>query len=124
MDELIGAAHFANDLFTRLACAGRHCRITVWIACQHLFKLSPVIRTNADYLFVLGVQNERVLKSLWEEYGDLGFNDAKALRAYAIKDTENFGALVVDSTAAGAKVGPVRTVRAPGKLPQFRITQH
>ena len=55
MDDLIGAAHFANDLFTRLACSGRHYKITCWIACQHLFKLPPVLRSNSDYLFILGV---------------------------------------------------------------------
>ena len=65
MDDLIGAAHFANDLFTRLACSRRHYKITCWIACQHLFKLPPVLRSNSDYLFILGVQNERVLKDLW-----------------------------------------------------------
>ena len=71
----------------------------------------------------MGAQNERVLKSLYDEYGGLSFNDAKELRAYALKATENFGSLVVDNTAAGAKGSPVRTVRAPAKLPQFRITQ-
>ena len=54
MDDLIGAAHFAYDLFTRLACSGRHNKITCWIACQHLFKLPPVLRSNSDYLFILG----------------------------------------------------------------------
>ncbi len=54
----------------------------------------------------MGVQNERLLKSLWEEYGDLGFNDVKALRVYAQRATENFGTLVVDNTAAGAKGSP------------------
>jgi len=123
MDDLIGAAHFESDVFTRLACAGRHYKITCWIACQHLFKLPPVLSSNSDYLFILGVQNERVLKDLWDTFGGLGFDDVKALRAYALKATENHGAMCVDNTAAGAKGSPVRTVRAPAKLPQFRITQ-
>ena len=123
MDDLIGAAHFASDVLTRLACAGRHYKITCWIACQHLFKLAPVLRTNSDYLFILGVQNERVLKDLWDTFGGLSFNDVKSLRAYALKATENFGAMCIDNTSAGAKGSPCRTVRAPAKLPQFRITQ-
>ena len=123
MDDLIGAAYFASDVFTRLACSGRHYKITCWIACHHLFKLPPVLRSNSDYLFILGVQNERVLKDLWDTFGGLGFNDVKALRAYALKATENFGSLCIDNTSAGSKRSPVRTVRAPAKLPQFRITQ-
>ena len=123
MDDLIGAAHFASDVFTRLACAGRHYKITCWIACQHLFKLSPVLRTNSDYLFILGVQNTKVIQALWEEFGGLGFNDVKSLKEYALKATQSFGSMCIDNTASGAKGSPCRTVRAPAKLPQFRITQ-
>jgi hypothetical protein len=123
MDDMIGAAHFSSDVFTRLACAGRHYKITCWIACQHLFKLGPVLRSNSDYLFILGVQNERVLKDLWDTFGGLGFADVKELRAYALKATQSYGAMCIDNTQAGAKGSPCRTVRAPAKLPQFRITQ-
>ena len=56
------------------------------------------------------------------EYG-LGFDDVKALRAYALKTTENFGSLCVDNTAAGAKGSPVRMVRAPARLPLRKISQ-
>ena len=122
LDDCLGSANFQSDLFTRIASAGRHYRITVWASFQHLFKCPTVIRTNADYLFVLGVQNERVIKALWDEYGGLGFSDAKALRAYVLRATENYGALCVDNTAAGAK-SPARTARAPSKLPVFKITQ-
>ena len=72
---------------------------------------------------IMGVQNERVLRSLWDEYGGLGFNDVKALKAYALKATENYGSLVVDNTAAVAKGAPIKTVRAPGKLCVFKIKQ-
>ena len=123
MDDLVGAAHFASDVFTRLACAGRHYKITCWIACQHLFKLAPVLRTNSDYLFILGVQNTKVIQALWEEFGGLGFDDARALKEYALKATQNFGSLVIDNTAAGAKGSPVRTVRAPARLPLYKISQ-
>ena len=81
------------------------------------------MRTNADYLYIMGVQNERVLRSLWDEYGGLGFNDVKSLKVYALKATQNFGALCVDNTAAGSKGSPVRIVRAPSKLPAFKIKQ-
>ena len=122
LDDCLGSANFQSDLFTRIASAGRHYRITVWASFQHYHKVPTVIRTNADYLFVLGVQNERVIKALWDEYGGLSFESAKELRAYVLRAIENYGALCVDNTAAGSK-SPVRPVRAPAKLPQFRITQ-
>ena len=123
LDDCLGSANFQSDLFTKIASAGRHYRITVWVSFQHYHKCPTVIRTNSDYLYIMGVQNERVLKSLYDEYGGLGFNDAKELRAYALRATENFGSLCIDNTSAGARGSPVRTVRAPAKLPQFRITQ-
>ena len=122
LDDCLGSANFQSDLFTRIASAGRHYKITVWASFQHYFKAPTVIRTNADYLFILGNQNERVLKALWEEYGGLSFESAKQLRTYALQAISNYGALCIDNTQAGSK-SPVKTVRAPAKLPQFRITQ-
>ena len=122
-DDCLGSANFQSELFTKIASAGRHYRITVWVSFQHYHKCPTVIRTNADYLYIMGVQNEKVIRSLYDEYGGLGFNDAKELRAYALKATENFGAMCVDNTAAGARGSPVRTVRAPARLPLFKISQ-
>ena len=122
LDDCLGSANFQSDLFTRIASAGRHYRITVWASFQHYHKCPTCIRTNDDLVFVMGVQNERVLKSLYEEYGGLGFDDVKTLRAYALRATQSFGALCVDNMAAGAKESPVRTVRAPAKLPAFKIS--
>ena len=74
-----------------------------WVSFQHYFKVPTAIRTNVDLIFVMGVQNERVLKSLWEEYGGLRFNDVKALKEYALQATEIYGALGVDNMVAAAK---------------------
>jgi hypothetical protein len=123
-DDCLGSANFQSELFTKIASAGRHYRITVWASFQHYHKCPTVIRTNADLVFVMGVQNEKVLKSLYEEYGGLGFDDVKALRAYALKATQSYGSMCVDNTSAGARGSPVRTVRAPAKLPAFKIKQH
>ena len=123
LDDCLGSANFQSDLFTKIASAGQHYKISVWASFQHYHKCPTVIRTNADYLFIMGVQNERVLKSLWNEYGGLSFDDVKALKAYALKATQNFGAMTIDNTAAGAKGSPVKTVRAPAKLPLYKISQ-
>ena len=112
LDDCLGSANFQSDLFTKIASAGRHYRITVWASFQLYHKCPTVIRTNADYLYIMGVQNERVLKSLWDEYGGLGFDNVKALKEYALKATQNFGALVVDNTAASAGVSCENCVRA------------
>ena len=123
LDDCLGSANFQSSLFTKIASAGRHYRITVWASFQHYHKCPTVIRTNADLVFVMGVQNERVIKALYEEYGGLGFDDVRALKEYALKATQSFGAMCVDNTSAGARGSPVRTVRAPARLPMFKISQ-
>ena len=120
LDDCLGAANFQSDVFTRLASAGRHYQISLWTSSQHYFKLPPVLRTNADYMFVLGVQNEKVAKALWEEFGGLGFETWKTLRAFAASATRDYGALCVDNTNAKS---PVNVVRAPAKQPLFKIRQ-
>ena len=54
LDDALGACNLQSNLFVRMASAGRHYRVSIWLAAQHLFKTPPVIRGNADYLFVLG----------------------------------------------------------------------
>ena len=120
LDDCLGAANFQSEVFTRLASAGRHYQISLWISTQHFFKLPPVLRTNADYMFVLGVQNERVARALWEEFGGLSFDTWKALQAFAATATRDFGALCVNNTDARS---PVSVVRAPSKQPAFKIRQ-
>ena len=75
---------------------------------------------NADYLFVQGCQKERVNKALYDEFGGLSFDSQAALRAYTASATVNYGALCVDNLDQKA---PTKIIRAPAKLPQFRITQ-
>ena len=120
LDDCLGAANFQSDLFTRIASAGRHYRVSVWVACQHMFKMPPVIRTNSDYLFVLGTQNDHVVKALWDEFGGLGFDDWKAFRTHAAAAVADYGALVVDTHDSKS---PVRRVRAPSKPAEFQLRQ-
>ena len=120
LDDCLGSANFGSDLFTRIASAGRHYRVSVWVACQHLFKLPPVIRTNSDYLFILGTQNDRVVKALWDEFGGLGFEDWKAFRAHAAAAVADYDSLVIDTHDPKH---PVRRVRAPSKPVEFRLSQ-
>ena len=120
LDDCLGSCDFGSSLFTRIASAGRHYRVSVWVACQHYNKMPPVIRTNSDYLFVLGTQNDRVVKALWDEFGGLGFDDWRAFRAHAAAAVKDFGALVIDTHDARH---PVRRVRAPSKPAEFQLRQ-
>ena len=83
---------------------------------QHLFKIPPVIRGNADYYFIFDTQNDRVVKALWDELGGLGFDSWRDLKAYMARAVENYGALAIDNHDQKA---PMKTTRAPAKPAQF-----
>ena len=120
LDDALGACNLQSELFTRMASAGRHYRVSIWLAAQHFWKVPPCIRGNADYLFVLGSQNDRVVKALWDEMGGLGFDSWRELRAYTARAVENFGCLAIDTHDQKT---PVKVTRAPSKPAQFKILQ-
>ena len=119
LDDALGSVSFQDSLWTRIACAGRHYGLTVWISAQHLFKLPPVIRSNSDYTYILGVQGDRVVKALHEEGGGLGL-DLPAFREKVAIAVRDYGCLTISSHN---QAHPLRTIRAPSRPTPFRLQQ-
>jgi hypothetical protein len=115
----MGTADFGSAVFTRIASAGRHYGVSVWASFQHYHKCPTVLRSNADYVFCLNVQNDKVSKALYEEYGPPGFSTWQALKAYAAKASKDYGALCIDNS----KGGKVMVVRAPKSKASYKISQ-
>jgi len=120
LDDCLGACSFQNDLWTRIASSGRHYGLTFWVSAQHAFKLPPVIRSNADYTYLLGVQGDRVVKSLFEDGGGFSIPTWQEFRERVAVAVRDFGCLVIDSHDQRT---PLRTIRAPSRPTAFRIQQ-
>ena len=119
LDDCLGSANFGSEIFTRIASAGRHYGVSVWASFQHYHRCPTVLRTNADLVFCLNVNNDRVSKALFEEYGPPGFKDWQALKAFAAKASKDYGALCIDNS----KGGKVLVIRAPKSRAPFKISQ-
>ena len=119
LDDCLGSANFHSDVFTRIASAGRHYGVTVWASFQHYFKCPTVLRSNADYCFSLNVNNDRVARALFEEYGPPGFSTWHELKAFAAKASKDYGALCIDNASGGKAL----VVRAPKTKAPFKISQ-
>ena len=119
LDDCLGTANFGSEIFTRIASAGRHYGVSVWASFQHHFKAPTVLRSNADLVFCLNVQNDKVSKALYEEYGPPGFKDWQALKAFAAKASKDYGALCIDNSRGGKVV----VIRAPKSARGFQISQ-
>ena len=120
LDDCLGACSFQNDLWTRIASSGRHYGLTFWVSAQHVFKLPPVIRSNSDYTYVLGIQGDRVVKALYEEGGGLGCDTWQTFRERLAAAVRDYGALAIDSHDQKT---PLKNIRAPSRLAAYRLQQ-
>ena len=119
LDDCLGSANFGSEIFTHIASAGRHYGVSVWASFQHYHRCPTVLRSNADLVFCLNVNNDRVARALYEEYGPPGFKDWQALKAFAAKASKDYGALCIDNS----KGGKVLVIRAPKSRTPFKISQ-
>ena len=119
LDDCLGCVPWSSPLWTRLACAGRHYQLTIWISSQYYYKLPPVLRSNADTLFIMGGHPDRVIKSIYDENGGLdGCPTWQIFRERVKAATLNFGCLTVDSHSQTLK-----NIRAPARPTLFKLQQ-
>lgn len=96
LDDVISDQRLKYDEnLTELFVAGRHYKIMTLITTQYALAITPTIRANTDFVFILKCMQHRSREALWENYGDFltrdGFNSI--LDAY----TQNNEALVVNT---------------------------
>lgn len=119
LDDCLGAVNLSKPVFTRLAAAGRHYGVTLFVTSQHLWGLPPVLRQNADTVFILGHPNQRTIAGLLEEFSPRGVDTARQLATEIERATRDYGSLAISNAEGGRTV----TVRAPARGRAFRISQ-
>jgi hypothetical protein len=102
-----------------LAAAGRHYGVALFVTSQHLWGLPPVLRQNADTVYVLGHPNARTVAGLLEEFSPSGVDTARQLATLIERATRSYGALAISN----AEGGRICSVRAPARARPFRISQ-
>ena len=117
LDDCLSSSTFKSPTFQRIAAEGRHYLIECWISTQHYSKLPPIIRLNSDYIFILGNQTKNIQTLIFDEFGG-GYDDFNKFSARLRDCTTNYGAFVINNLDNGNDYG----IRAPAKLPNFRIT--
>ena len=109
LDDCLGSASFHQEIFTKIAVAGRHYQLSVWAMFQHLFKIPTVIRSNSDLFIVLGNQQDKVMKALYEEFAPIELTHWNQMRTIIKSGTTNFGAVLIDNLNAGR----IHSIKAP-----------
>jgi hypothetical protein len=96
LDDVISDQRLKYDEnLMELFVAGRHYRLFVLITTQYAKAITPTLRGNTDYVFMMKTLQGRQREALWEDFGDFLTKDAFAqtLDAY----TEDNEMLVIDT---------------------------
>ena len=96
LDDVISDQRLKYDAnLMELFVAGRHYRLFVLITTQYAKAITPTLRGNTDYCFIMKCIQQRQREALWEDFGDFLTKDAFAqiLDAY----TEDNEVLVIDT---------------------------
>jgi len=94
-DCLASKGTWAKDpLISELLFNGRHRQITYILTMQFPLGISPELRSNFDYVFLLADDTTSNLKRIYEHYAGM-FPDFNSFRQVFRQLTEDFGAMVI-----------------------------
>ncbi len=105
LDDVISDSRLKwDENLCELFVAGRHYKLFTLITTQYAKAITPTLRGNTDYCFMMKCLQQRQLEALWEDFGSFLTKDAFAqiLNAY----TENNETLVIN-TCPDCEVDPL-----------------
>ena len=96
LDDVISDDQIRYDpTIMELFVAGRHYKLFVLITTQYARSITPVLRGNTDYCFIMRTIQKRQLDSLWEDYA--GFLTKDAWHQLVEANTYDNEVLVIDT---------------------------
>ena len=99
LDDVISDERIRYDpSIMELFVAGRHYKLFVLITTQYAKSITPVLRGNTDYCFIMRTIQKRQLESLWEDFA--GFITRDAWQQIVEDNTYDNEVLVIDTCAA------------------------
>ena len=106
LDDVISDQRLKYDeALMELFVAGRHYKVFVLITTQYAKAITPTLRGNTDYCFMMKTIQQRQLEALWEDFGSFLTKDAFA--AVINQYTEDNECLVVN-TCPECEVDPLQ----------------
>jgi len=106
LDDVISDSSIRyDDSMTELFVAGRHYKLFVLITTQYAKAISPILRANTDYCFIMKCVQFRQVEALWEDFASFV---TKQAFAQIIDDTTEDNEVLVISTCPDIKVDPLQ----------------
>ena len=103
-DCLADSKLWKNDEFIqKILLNGRHYGITFILTLQYCKGVPPLLRSNFDYIFLLGEDNTLNKKNIFNEYGGV-FDSFKTFNDIFCEMTDNYGIMVIDTRKRSSKL--------------------
>lgn len=103
-DCLADSKVWKNDEYIqKLMLNGRHYHLTFILTLQYCKGIPPAIRSNFDYIFLLGDENTNNKKNIFNEYGGI-FATYKMFNDVFSEMTHNYGMMVLDLRRRSSKL--------------------
>ena len=99
---------------------GRHIKMMFLITMQYPLGITPNLRTNIDYVFILRDSNVSNQRRIYENYAGI-FPTFDVFRQVYLECTENYEALVIDNTTQSNKLQDVVFYYKAVQPPPFRM---
>lgn len=82
---------------------GRHAKITLLLTAQYVMGITPILRTNVDYIFICKEPKINNRQKLFDNYAGM-FPDFKFFNKVMAVCTRDYGCLVIDNGSTSDKI--------------------
>ena len=105
MDDCMSkkASWVKDDTISEIFMNGRHYRLTYMLTMQYSLGISPELRSNFDYIFLLGEDFISNQKRIYEHYAGM-FPTFDSFQTVFNKLTDNYGCMVIDNKVKSKKI--------------------
>jgi hypothetical protein len=119
LDDIVGVLKIDKTIQSLITSA-RHENITVFVTTQYLKALPPVVRENAETVFLFRQPNRDLILEAWKIWGDC--MDKKDWAAVMLNDVVDHRALLIDTRAQSGKAADkYKLIKAPAKYTIHRL---
>jgi Poxvirus A32 protein len=120
LDDCIGSTNFKSQLWEQLATTCRHPHLSIIIITQHIYRLPPCLRENADCAFILRTLADKNVEGLYKAIGEQFWANEKSFRDFIDENTHKFKCVYINTRKQTLKEA-VTVFRPPPVIPSFQL---
>lgn len=120
LDDCLGGIKFNDNFYTSLYTTCRHAKTTIITIAQYPKKLPPLIRDNADFLFILKQNGKDALESIHLDY--FYFMSNEQFFKYINDNTNDYKFIMIDLRTKSTNDNDIYKIgRAPADIGNFTL---